>query len=105
LDSNDMKFFHPHGFVQPFDFSNYVAAALDHAALDQLIEEGHRGILRMLSIGLHLRICGRPARFRAVEAILADIKRRGPDVWVATRRQIAAVTEGQILALGRELPQ
>ena len=39
LDSNDMKFFHPNGFVQPQDFSSYVAAALD-----QLIEEGRRGV-------------------------------------------------------------
>jgi peptidoglycan/xylan/chitin deacetylase (PgdA/CDA1 family) len=91
LDSNDMKFFHPNGFVQPLDFSTYVAAALD-----QLIEEGRRGTPRMLNIGFHLRICGRPARFRAVEAILADLKRRGPDVWVATRRQIAASAATQL---------
>ena len=55
LDSNDMKFFHPNGFVQPKEFSDYVASALD-----QLIEEGRRGTPRTLSIGFHLRICGRP---------------------------------------------
>jgi peptidoglycan/xylan/chitin deacetylase (PgdA/CDA1 family) len=91
LDSNDMKFFHPNGFVRPDDFAAYVAAALD-----QLIEEGIRGAPRMLSIGFHLRICGRPARFRAVEAILADLARRGGDVWVATRREIAAVAEARL---------
>ncbi len=93
LDSNDMKFFHPNGFVQPEDFSGYVAAALD-----QLIEEGRRGVPRTLSIGFHLRICGRPARFRAVEAILADLARRGGDVWVATRAEIAAVSSEQLRA-------
>lgn len=91
LDSNDMKFFHPNGFVQPEDFSGYVASALD-----QLIYEGRRGPPRTLSIGFHLRICGRPARFRAVEAILADLHRRGRDVWVATRAEIAAVSAAQL---------
>ena len=91
LDSNDMKFFHPNGFVQPGDFSGYVAAALD-----QLIEEGRRDAPRMLSVGFHLRICGRPARFRAVEAILQDLQRRGSDVWIATRAEIAAVSAEQL---------
>ena len=94
LDSNDMKFFHPNGFVQPKDFSTYVASALD-----QLIEEGRRGTPRTLSIGFHLRICGRPARFRAVEAILADLLRRGDDVWIATRAEIAAVSAKQLCAV------
>ena len=94
LDSNDMKFFHPNGFVQPAEFSGYVAAALD-----QLIEEGRRGFPRMLNVGFHLRICGRPARFRAVEAILQDLRRRSSDVWVATRQGIAAVAERQLASL------
>ena len=94
LDSNDMKFFHPNGFVQPEDFSGYVASALD-----QLIDEGRRGTPRTLSIGFHLRICGRPARFRAVEAILADLRRRGGDVWIATRAEIAAVSAAQLRRL------
>ena len=91
LDSNDMKFFHPNGFVQPRDFSDYVAASLD-----QMIEEGRRGRCGMLNIGLHLRISGRPARFRAVEAILRDLAARGGDVWVATRREIAEATDAQL---------
>lgn len=94
LDSNDAKFFQPNGFVQPAEFSGYVAAALD-----QLIEEGRRGVPRMLNVGFHLRICGRPARFRAVEAILQDLQRRGSDVWVATRQEIAAVAEAQLTGI------
>ena len=92
LDTNDMKFFHPNGFVQPGEFASYVAAALD-----QLTAEVARGgVPRMLNVGFHLRICGRPARFAAVEAILADLRRRGSSVWVATRAEIAAVAEAQL---------
>ncbi len=84
LDTNDMKFFHPNGFVQPRDFARYV-----DAALEQLLEEGGRGAPKLLNIGFHLRICGRPARFRAVEAILARLAEFGPAVWVARRMDIA----------------
>lgn len=91
LDSNDMKFFHPNGFVQPEDFSGYFASALD-----QLIEEGRRGKPSTLSIGFHLRNCGRPARFRAVEVILADLRKRRSDVWIATRADIAAASAEQL---------
>ncbi|QPF90565.1 polysaccharide deacetylase family protein [Bradyrhizobium commune] len=85
FDTNDMKFFHPNGFVQPEDFSGYVSAALA-----TLVEEAERGRSSMLSIGFHLRICGRPARFRAVRAILAELARLEGRVWVATRADIAA---------------
>lgn len=84
LDSNDMKFFHPNGFVQPEDFSNYA-----RAALATLLEEAERGRSSMLSIGFHLRICGRPARFQAVRAILAELDRLEGRVWIATRAEIA----------------
>ncbi|MGG5887712.1 polysaccharide deacetylase family protein [Falsiroseomonas sp. HC035] len=84
LDCNDMKFFHPNGFVLPDQFVAYA-----ESAMDQLIEEGERGVPKLLNIGLHLRICGRPARFRAVEGILRALKSRGDAVWVARRRDIA----------------
>ncbi|WP_128923715.1 polysaccharide deacetylase family protein [Bradyrhizobium guangxiense] len=84
FDTNDMKFFHPNGFVQPEDFSNYVSAALA-----TLVEEAERGRSSMLSVGFHLRICGRPARFRAVRAILAELAQLEGRVWVATRADIA----------------
>lgn len=97
LDSNDMKFFHPNGFALPQEFADYVAAALDQA-----IEEGRRGAACMLNIGLHLRISGRPARFRAVEMILRDLQARGNDVWAATRREITEAAAPQLPAPGRE---
>lgn len=85
FDTNDMKFFHPNGFVQPEQFSNYVGAALD-----VLQGEASAGKSSMLSIGFHLRICGRPARFAAVQTILRDLQALGDRVWVAPRRDIAA---------------
>ena len=91
LDCNDMKFFHPNGFVLPEQFVAYA-----EAALDQLIEEGERGAPKLLNIGFHLRICGRPARFRAVEGILRALARRREKLWVARRCDIAAAVEPQI---------
>ncbi|MCO6416859.1 polysaccharide deacetylase family protein [Siccirubricoccus sp. KC 17139] len=91
LDCNDMKFFHPNGFVVPEQFVQYA-----EAALDQLIEEGERGVPKLLNIGLHLRICGRPARFRAVEGILRALARRKGKVWVARRRDIAEWVRGRL---------
>ncbi|WP_341911053.1 polysaccharide deacetylase family protein [Ferrovibrio terrae] len=85
FDTNDMKFFHPNGFVQPEQFSNYVGSALD-----VLLDEADSGRSSMLSIGFHLRICGRPARFAAVQAILRDLAALGDRVWVARRNEIAA---------------
>jgi peptidoglycan/xylan/chitin deacetylase (PgdA/CDA1 family) len=85
LDCNDMKFFHPNGFVLPGQFVDYA-----EAAMDQLIAEGERGVPKLLNIGLHLRICGRPARFRAVEGILEALARRAGKIWVARRCDIAA---------------
>ncbi|MBC9981384.1 polysaccharide deacetylase family protein [Bradyrhizobium campsiandrae] len=85
FDTNDMKFFHPNGFVRPEDFSSYVGAAIA-----TLIEEAERGRSSMLSIGFHLRICGRPARFGAVRAIIAELARLEGRIWVATRADIAA---------------
>jgi len=84
LDSNDAKYFHPNGFVTPQEFVAYV-----EAALDQAIEEAGRGWSAVLNIGFHLRISGRPARFRAVEAILGAVAARHGDLWVATLREIA----------------
>jgi peptidoglycan/xylan/chitin deacetylase (PgdA/CDA1 family) len=84
FDTNDMKFFHPNGFVRPDDFSAYVAAALS-----TLLAEAKDGRSSMLSIGLHLRITGRPARFSAVRSILDHVKTLDGDVWIATRQEIA----------------
>jgi hypothetical protein len=43
----------------------------------------------MLSIGLHLRIIGRPARMAGLAAVLEHAART-PGIWIARRRDIAA---------------
>lgn len=84
LDSNDMKFFHPNGFVQAGDMVAYVTDALD-----VLAAEAARGLPRLLNIGFHLRIVGRPGRFKAFEQILAALAARRDRLWLARRIDIA----------------
>lgn len=57
------------------------------SAFDQLYEEGMSGP-RMLSVGLHCRIGGRPERADNLDRILQYVKEH-VDVWVAPRRDIA----------------
>lgn len=82
FDTNDMRFFNGGGFVFGSDFARY---CID--ALDRLHREGARAP-RMLSIGLHTRIIGRPARIGGLEAFLDHAMAKG-DVWFATRAEIA----------------
>ena len=84
LDSNDMKFFHPNGFVRAGEMVDYV-----RDALDVLEAEAARGLPRMLSVGFHLRIAGRPGRFAAFDGVLGLLARRRGRVWIATRAEIA----------------
>jgi peptidoglycan/xylan/chitin deacetylase (PgdA/CDA1 family) len=84
LDANDMKFFHPNGFVRAQDMVDYVTDALD-----VLEAEAARGLPRLLNIGFHLRIVGRPGRFKAFEHILAELDRRRDRLWLARRIDIA----------------
>lgn len=83
FDTNDMRFSPGGGFVQARDFSDYVIGAFD-----RLHAEGARAA-RMLSIGLHLRLIGKPGRIAGLEAVLAHIAAT-PDVWIRPRRDIAA---------------
>ncbi|MEQ8657594.1 MAG: polysaccharide deacetylase family protein [Hyphomicrobiales bacterium] len=80
FDTNDMRFQPGGGFIHAEDFSRYCLAAYD-----RLLAEGAPAVL---SIGLHLRILGRPARMAALDQILDGINARG-GAWIATRRQIA----------------
>ena len=84
LDSNDMKFFHPNGFVTAGEMVAYV-----RDALDVLEAEAARGLPRLLNIGFHLRIAGRPGRFKAFEGVLEELAAREGRIWVATREEIA----------------
>jgi peptidoglycan/xylan/chitin deacetylase (PgdA/CDA1 family) len=83
FDTNDMQYHAGfHRFVMARDFAEYTTDAFD-----ALWAEGERSP-KMMSIGLHLRIVGRPGRIAALDRILSHMKRQG-GVWFATRRQIA----------------
>jgi hypothetical protein len=84
FDANDMKFFHPNGFVRADDFVVYV-----RDALETLLAEGRAGSPKLLNIGLHLRIVGRPGRFAALRGVLRLLDELGDRVWVARRIDIA----------------
>lgn len=56
-------------------------------AFDLLLEEG-RTVPRMMSVGLHLRVVGHPARAAGLERFLDHVSRR-PDVWICRRADIA----------------
>jgi len=82
FDTNDMRFFGGRGFVHAEDFARYCIAAFD-----RLYAEGERQP-RMISIGLHLRIIGRPARIGGLEQVLEHMSRHA-GVWFARRDEIA----------------
>lgn len=82
FDTNDMRFYNCGGFVFGDDFARYCTAAFD-----RLYAEGAEAP-RMLSIGLHTRIIGRPARIGGLVAFL-DHALGHEGVWFATRAEIA----------------
>ncbi|MCG7518668.1 allantoinase PuuE [Ruegeria sp. Ofav3-42] len=83
LDCNDMRFATPQGFNAGDQFYSYLKDSFD-----ALYAEGETGAPKMLSIGLHCRLIGRPGRVMALKRFL-DYARGFSDVWFATRLQIA----------------
>jgi len=86
LDTNDMRFATSPGFAGGDDFFHYL-----RDAFDTLYGEGDpRGLdaPKMLSVGLHCRIAGRPGRFAALARFL-DHVRAHEGVWVARRIDLA----------------
>ncbi|MGH7043329.1 MAG: polysaccharide deacetylase family protein [Acetobacteraceae bacterium] len=81
LDTNDMKFWLAPGYT-PQQWLDYAVATFD-----QLYDEGTEQP-KIMSLGLHLRIIGRPGRIGALERFLQHVGSR-PDVWTATRLAIA----------------
>lgn len=81
LDTNDMKMWLAPSYL-PRDWLDY---AID--SFDTLYEEG-ASQPKVMSLGLHLRIIGRPGRIGAFEKFLSYVSGK-PDVWYATRRAIA----------------
>ncbi|WP_029391093.1 allantoinase PuuE [Streptomyces xiaopingdaonensis] len=81
LDNNDGRYVNTYGF-QSESFSSYLTRALE-----LLLEEGAE-FPKMMSIGLHLRISGRPGRAADLRRFL-DLVAERSDVWVARRVDIA----------------
>ena len=85
VDTNDDKFWPPPmvaGFSRPEHFFDVL-----RESFDVLYEEGEKSP-RMMSVGMHLRISGRPSRASQVFRFIQYAKRH-PDVWIARRIDIA----------------
>ena len=83
MDCNDMRFAIQAGFTNGAQFEGYLKDSFD-----MLYAEGQAGAPKMLSIGLHCRIVGRPGRAMALKRALEHMA--GHDgVWFATREEIA----------------
>ncbi|MDN6320284.1 MAG: allantoinase PuuE [Marinobacter sp.] len=82
LDTNDMRFASPYGFANGDDFYTYL-----RDAFDVLYAEGDE-TPKMLSVGLHCRMVGRPGRFRGLQRFLDHIEAHDR-VWVTRRIDIA----------------
>jgi peptidoglycan/xylan/chitin deacetylase (PgdA/CDA1 family) len=82
LDTNDMKMWTDPAMT-PNQWLDYAVRCFD-----QLYAEGEDGDPKMMSLGLHLRIIGRPGRIWALEEFFRHVRSK-PDVWVTTRRAIA----------------
>ena len=82
LDSNDMRFATMQGFNSGDQFFSYLKDSVDC-----LYEEGNDRP-KMLSIGLHCRLAGRPGRLMALKRFLKYINNLD-DIWIARRIDIA----------------
>jgi peptidoglycan/xylan/chitin deacetylase (PgdA/CDA1 family) len=83
-DCNDFKFHTPTGFSGPGDFFDYLKNALD-----VLYEEGKDGGKpKMMTVGLHCRIVGKPGRFAELKRFCEYVSQK-QGVWIATREEIA----------------
>ncbi len=82
LDTNDMRFATPQGFNSGEQFFSYLKDTFG-----VLYQEGEE-TPRMMSIGLHCRLAGRPGRFAALQRFLDHIEQYD-QVWVCRRVDIA----------------
>lgn len=80
LEANDMRFAVSPGWVTGRDFGDYLCDSFD-----VLHAEGGR----MMSVGLHCRLAGRPGKAAGLQQFLRHAAQKG-GVWFATRGQIAA---------------
>lgn len=83
LDANDMRFATAQGFNSGSQFFDYLKDSFD-----QLFAEGQAGSPKMMSIGLHCRLAGRPGRALALKRFL-EYATEKDGVWFARRIDIA----------------
>ncbi|MFC7672075.1 allantoinase PuuE [Mycolicibacterium sp. GCM10028919] len=83
LDTNDMKYVSTSGFASGTEFFDYL-----RDAFDVLYAEGEAGAPKMMSVGLHCRLAGRPGRAAALERFIEHVRTRDR-VWLARRVDIA----------------
>ena len=83
LDANDMRFATPQGFNTGDHFFQYLKDSFDC-----LYDEGKRGSPKMMSVGLHCRLAGRPGRALGLAKFLDYIATKN-QVWVPRRVDIA----------------
>jgi len=86
MDTNDMRFSSAQGFAHGDDFFTYL-----RDAFDVLYAEGDpqgANAPKMLSIGMHCRLLGRPGRMRSLQKFL-DYVQGHPQVWICRRLDIA----------------
>ena len=79
-----MRFASPNGFSNAEQLSAYLKDSLDY-----LVKEGQMGSPKMMSVGLHCRLVGRPGRAKGLEDFLDYAKSLGDDVWICRRDEIA----------------
>ena len=83
LDNNDMRFVTNQGFNTGDHFFNYLKDSFDC-----LYNEGKNHNPKMMSIGLHCRLIGRPGRMQSLIKFL-DYVQRFDDIWICQRKEIA----------------
>ena len=83
LDANDMRFATPQGFNSGDQFFAYLKDSFD-----ELYAEGMEGAPKMMNIGLHCRLAGRPGRSAAIRRFI-DYAKSHDRVWFARRIDIA----------------
>lgn len=84
LEANDMRFATAPGYITGRQFGDYLCDAYD-----VLLAEGAAGAPKMMSVGLHCRLIGRPGKIAGLIQFLDHVAARG-GAWLATRADIAA---------------
>ena len=97
LDANDMRFINAQGFPDGESFFTYLRDTFDY-----LYDEGAQAP-KMMSVGLHCRLTGRPGRAAGLARFLDHIA-KFDRVWIASRLDIARHWHREHLALAADAP-